>query len=264
MDAPITMPAARVRQPVSALGRLTAVGLVGIGLAFVYLQAAMIGMVIPPLAVFAVISVVIAVLNMAGWRWTPLLGALWSGFIVIGNSSNVVYNLSHPAELQGFVLTIFILAMAAIGLVAGIAAGVQNYRGRSRAAPRALPAGLAALAGMCLGAILVAMVAGSSVNAGVSPSTLAGLPALTAANFAFDQPEMRVKAGETVALRLENTDSEGHSFDIDELDVHAVIPSGQSSLALFKPTAPGTYTYYCTPHYDKATGEGMKGTLIVE
>jgi plastocyanin len=42
------------------------------------------------------------------------------------------------------------------------------------------------------------------------------------------------------------------------------MPSGQSSLALFRPTAPGTYTFYCMPHFDKTTGEGMRGTLIVE
>ena len=39
---------------------------------------------------------------------------------------------------------------------------------------------------------------------------------------------------------------------------------GEASLTLFKPTQPGSYIFYCTPHYNKATGEGMKGTLIVE
>lgn len=29
-------------------------------------------------------------------------------------------------------------------------------------------------------------------------------------------------------------------------------------------TAPQPGTFYCTPHYDRATGEGTKGTLIVE
>ena len=69
-----------------------------------------------------------------------------------------------------------------------------------------------------------------------------------------------------VALRLENTDGASHSFDVDELNVHALMPGGKSSLALFKPTKPGTYTFYCgiPGHYNKATGEGMHGTLIVE
>ncbi|HWQ13566.1 MAG TPA: plastocyanin/azurin family copper-binding protein [Roseiflexaceae bacterium] len=42
------------------------------------------------------------------------------------------------------------------------------------------------------------------------------------------------------------------------------MPAGQDSLALFVAGQPGTYTFYCAPHYDKATGEGMHGTLIVE
>jgi plastocyanin len=264
MDAPMTMARTSTRKPVSTLTKLTVVALVGLGLGLVYLQAFMIGMVIPPLAVFTVISLVIAGINLIGWRWTPLLGALWSVFLVVGNSSNIVYNLNHPAEIRGFVFTVYLVAMAIIGLVAGISAGVQNYRGQDRSAPRAMPIGLVGLAGLCLGAILVAMITQGSVAAGVSPETLQGLPGLTTANFAFDQTELRAKVGETVALRLENGDSEGHSFDIDEFNVHALIPSGESSLALFKPTAPGTYTFYCMPHYDKATGEGMKGTLIVE
>jgi plastocyanin len=52
--------------------------------------------------------------------------------------------------------------------------------------------------------------------------------------------------------------------DRDTVGLHAAMPSGEASLALFKPTRPGTYTFYCAPHYNKTTGEGMQGTLIVE
>jgi heme/copper-type cytochrome/quinol oxidase subunit 2 len=55
-----------------------------------------------------------------------------------------------------------------------------------------------------------------------------------------------------------------HGFAVDELGVNAVMPAGAESLALFRPTTPGTYTFYCPPHYDKASGTGMYGTLIVE
>jgi plastocyanin len=67
-----------------------------------------------------------------------------------------------------------------------------------------------------------------------------------------------------LAFRLENADRAGHSFDIDELGGHAPMPAGQSGSALFRPATPGTYTFYCAPHHDKASGQGMKGTLIVE
>ncbi|HEX6386536.1 MAG TPA: cupredoxin domain-containing protein [Anaerolineae bacterium] len=91
---------------------------------------------------------------------------------------------------------------------------------------------------------------------------LAELPAITTAGFSFDQPEIRVRAGETVALRLDNAHSVPHSFDIDELGVHVEMPAGQSSLALFKAPPPGTYTYYC--QIPRHREHGMEGTLIVE
>ena len=97
---------------------------------------------------------------------------LWSGFLVTGNTTQIAYSLSHPAEFQGFVFMVFLLAMASIAIVAGMTAVVQNRRGQA-AAPRALAAALSGLAGVCLGAVLVA----------------------------------------AVALRLENADGEGHSFD---------------------------------------------------
>ncbi len=264
MDTPMTMIRSSARTPLAALGKLTVAGLIGIGLALIYLQVALIGMVIPPLAVFTGISLVVASVVAVGWRWAPLLGALWSVFIIIGNQAEIAYNLSHPTEVHGFAFTLFMLAVALIGLVAGIGATVQNYRSKERRTPRTLAVGLALIIGLCTGAVLAAASAVGGVNAGVSPETLMNLPALKAANFAFDQPEIRVKVGETVALRLENSDSEGHSFDIDAFGVHAALLSGKTSLALFKPTQAGTYTFYCAPHYNKATNQGMHGTLIVE
>ncbi len=66
------------------------------------------------------------------------------------------------------------------------------------------------------------------------------------------------------ALRLENRAAVGHSFDLDELDVHVPMPSESKRLALFSADEPGTYTFYCALHYNKVSGEGMHGTLIVE
>jgi heme/copper-type cytochrome/quinol oxidase subunit 2 len=87
--------------------------------------------------------------------------------------------------------------------------------------------------------------------------------ALKARDFQFDQPKITAKVGESVALRLENADTSTHYFEIDELNVHALMPPGESNLTLFTPTQPGTYRFYCAPHSDKQTGEGMVGTLAV-
>lgn len=52
--------------------------------------------------------------------------------------------------------------------------------------------------------------------AGVSAEMLTTLPVLTGQDFEFSQTEIRVRVGETVALRLENVDPEYHQFDIDQ------------------------------------------------
>jgi FtsP/CotA-like multicopper oxidase with cupredoxin domain len=54
-----------------------------------------------------------------------------------------------------------------------------------------------------------------------------------------------------------------HYFEVDELNVHALMPTGKDAVAIFRATQPGTCTFYCHPHANKATGQGMLGTLIV-
>jgi hypothetical protein len=100
--------------------------------------------------------------------------------------------------VRGFAFTLFVLAMAAIGLGAGIGATVQNYRDGERHTPRALAAGLTLLVGLFAGALMAASIAAGGVNAGVSPETLASLPALKTANFAFDQQEIRCSRSDPI------------------------------------------------------------------
>jgi hypothetical protein len=211
MATPLTIAgtSARTRLPLATLGKLTLIALLGLALCLAYLQAAIIGALIPPLAVFTVVSLLVAGLVGIGWRWTPALGALWSAFLIDGNSADVIYNFAHPNHTHQFTFTVVTLAMAVVGVAAGVSAAVQNYRGGARSTPRVPPFVLTAL----------------------------------------------------VALRLDNRDSEAHSFDIDELNIHAPMPAGQSVLALFKPSKSGTYTFYCSIPAHRTF---MVGTLIVE
>jgi len=109
---------------------------------------------------------------------------------------------------------------------------------------------------------MVAAIPQTGSGVQISPTVLAQLPPVTLD--AFNGGKIRVKVGELTALRLENPGGAGHSFDVDELNLHVAMPSNSDSLALFTANAPGTYMFYCTPHYDKASGKGMHGTLIVE
>jgi plastocyanin len=78
----------------------------------------------------------------------------------------------------------------------------------------------------------------------------------------FISDEVRVKAGQPVSLRVVNQDGYAHAFDIDEFDIHAPLPAQATFAAVFSPTTPGRYRFYCgSPGHEAA---GMAGVLVVE
>ena len=253
------------RRPLAALGKLTLAALVAMALAVVFIMVAMVGSIDMIGLAFSALPLIFAGIMLTGWRWTPALGTLIGGLLLAMVVPMISFILADPGSPM-FAPVLLILALASVAIAAGIGATVQNYRrpAAERRAPRWLAAVLVGLAGLLVGAIAVGMLPRASATNGINPEVLAQLPSLSAKNYEFNQKQIRVKAGETVALRLENGDGEAHYFDVDELNVHAPILSGQNGLALFKPAKPGTYTFYCKPHYDKASGQGMHGTLIVE
>ena len=253
------------RRPLAGLGRLTVAALAGTTLVLIGFMILAIGEFDTMLLAIAAIPLIAAGAVAVGWRWAPLLGTLVCGLLlallVLGAGREILYTMTHAGgALVPFAL--LLLPLLSVGVGASIGATVQNYRAAERRTPRWLPGALLLTAGLGIGAAAVSAIPQAGGAAGVSSQTLAALPAVTLAS--FDGGTIRVKAGEAVALRLENPDPVAHVFAIDELGVDAPMLAGKQSLALFKPITPGTYTFYCTPHYDKASGQGMHGTLIVE
>lgn len=84
---------------------------------------------------------------------------------------------------------------------------------------------------------------------------------VTATSFEFDPDEIRVDAGESIAIVLASEDIL-HDLTIDELDAHVAAARGETAEGGLIADEPGRYTYYCT-----VTGHreaGMEGTLVVE
>jgi plastocyanin len=264
MDISLTTPRAFSRKPLAALGKLTVYALLALAAVLVHLEVTVFELD-PRALPFIAAPLLLAGVAATGWRAAPLLGALWCGLFTVMAIPFTSFNLAHPEQLQVFAEELWLDLALIGGIVGGIAATVQNYRTplAERRTPAWLPYALTAMAALTAGALLVAAVVQGRDSTGVSPETLAQLPALSVKAAKFEQPELHARVGQTVALRLENADGQGHSFDVDELNVHADMPSGKAGLALFTPSTPGTYTFYCALHYDKQTGQGMKGTLIV-
>lgn len=256
------------RARLSALNWLNIAVLLGIGFNAVLVAVqihSVAGHVPSEVMLFLILPVLTAAAIVRGWRWVPLFVAALSALLLVLLSPHLPRILAVPGDGL-FVPFVLLTGLGITGLVAGVLAGIQNYRSKpdERRMPRWMTAKLAALGGVVVGIFLMSSLAQQGAAAGISTAVLEQLPAVETERFEFVQDEIRVKAGETVALRLVNRDAATHSFDIDEFEVHALMPPNATAVAIFKADRPGAYTFYCAPHYDKQSGQGMKGTLIVE
>ncbi len=121
------------KSPLSSLGKLTAAALVAFALCFIYLQAVIAQAFIPPLAVFALVSLALAGVAAWGWRWAPLVGAAWFVLVFLFSLDSIIADLSSPAALHPFLWQIVTLAVAITGAAAGIGATMQDHRHRETA-----------------------------------------------------------------------------------------------------------------------------------
>jgi uncharacterized cupredoxin-like copper-binding protein len=190
--------------------------------------------------------------------------AVLSTLLLLAAAAFLGSSLARPHEPE-FALVVPMLALVLVAATAGWGATVQNIRGGARRAPRWLPYALFALGGLVVGAVAVGLIPQQGAVAAVTDDVLSGMRTVSTQDFDFSQHTIEVTAGETVALRFENHDGTAHAFDIDELGVHALIPSNEPGLAIFRVDEPGTYTFYCSipGHADRDAHTGMIGTLIV-
>lgn len=111
---------------------------------------------------------------------------------------------------------------------------------------------------LALTVLAVAVALGVGL-AGAAPTVVK----VTAKEFAFEPKEVKVKAGQSVKLVLENKGVIEHDIVFDKLGVKtATIQPGKTAELTFTPKAKGRYAIYCSvPGHKEA---GMTGTLVVE
>lgn len=85
---------------------------------------------------------------------------------------------------------------------------------------------------------------------------------VSASNFKFDMPEIKVKKGDNVKITFKNTQG-FHDFVIDEYNVKAKQAQGPSEEALtFVADKVGEFAFYCSVGQHRSMG--MEGKLVVE
>jgi len=84
---------------------------------------------------------------------------------------------------------------------------------------------------------------------------------IDAFSMGFNPTIIKAKQGQQFYLDITNLDIT-HSFDLDNLNIHLNLQSGEKRIIKINPTESGEYEYYCNiPGHREA---GMKGTLIIE
>jgi hypothetical protein len=115
----------QARHPYTTLTKVTFVAMVSVTLAY--------ASELISLGLDREVSIIVGLLTLGsvlvatGWRWTPALGALLAGGIVLGNPF-LLYNLSQPITSSFFLAAMVQVISTVVVVAAGIGATVQNYR----------------------------------------------------------------------------------------------------------------------------------------
>ena len=220
----------------------------GIGTAAALLVfTAIIGAIIPPLIVIAVLYGVGVWLTRRGGRAGTIMLAVVSILFLGLNAPFIVPAMSVPASTVDFVMTGLLVVLALSNLVSAIAAS----RGSSTGARAAL-AGRATVALMLL-VVAVAVIGRVTYD---SPAARSGDIEIAAQDYEFSTNVIEADGGE-VSVFIDNKDSALHTFTVGELDVDVAIPGGSTARVTFDATA-GSYEFICIPHESD-----MNGTLEV-
>ncbi|MBA2396488.1 MAG: hypothetical protein H0V70_27500 [Ktedonobacteraceae bacterium] len=208
-------------------------------------------------------------------RWMPLLSILISGllFYLIFTEPYVVDSLFNPkTDPQGgfghFVGDITIIVSLLIAFVGSVGATVQNYRQNKQQAVRWFPSALSVIAGMAIGAILIAAVA-QAAPATTGTAYVNGVPAVHLSAGAFLQSSVTISKGSKLML-IDDVSSlhvlangswkSGAPNPMREPGAPVIsnIQVSGSTIAIGPFPVAGTYHIYCEVH------QGMNLTIIVQ
>src|SRR6266516_5784241 len=217
-------------------------------------------------------AIVTGIIVATRWRWSPLLGALLYGIMLALFIPIMPYALSHPTETYLFALNVVLLALAVVGIGAGIGATVQNYRkGEGEpAAPRWLGVSLSGLAGLVAGMLIVSLIVAANPQTSAASTNPNREPVVHMALDHFVQNVVLVPKGSK--LLIVDDGSVEHVLQNGSWDANGTphagaepgaptlrnvdIAGGSREIGPF--AIAGVYHIYCTLH------QGMNLTIVVQ
>lgn len=225
--------------------RFVASGLLLLALLLVAMQVVH-GVLIPPVAVPAVIyAVLAAAVARSRARWPLIVALVLPVLHIVGSIPFLVPALSHPESTASF-LPEALIVITSIAVVAGAIVALRSAGPRSRRRIGA-SAGLAAVAAAAL-----SLTAAAGVAADLREADDVAVQAV-----GTQYPERIDVPAHAGALWIDNQDPYRHTFVIEGTEVHAEVP-GSSAARVPIDLAPGSYRYFC----DVPGHETMEGTIV--
>lgn len=230
---------------------------------------------IPPVAVFTVLLVIVTALTLFRHRpWTDLATGIVIALHTATSAPFIVEGLWKPLATSHELDGILTILLGVVGIIAGIAAFIEGRRATATVPAFRAPVGelLAVLAaGVLIGVSYITTMAYAEVSS--SPAGAHGIangvvsaPAqapieLTAQGASFNQHDLALKAGGGTVYVV-NKDNAEHTFDIDLRGRHYSYPiPANSTVGVVLNFEAGAYTYYCAISGHR--GNGMEGKLTV-
>lgn len=231
------------------------------------------GSIIPPVLIFAVISLLAAGLATMRWRWSPIL-PLVLGLIVLGGSlANPfpLFALTHPAsERLPFISLTIQFALLIMSVVAGATMLGQTLRQRPADPPRWLAPTLSGVLGVALGVLLLGTTASFSGAATASGASGSHTEVVHLSGVTFSPDIIALHAGDTLTVVDDSptphilangawsASNQAQPGTEQGAPVIANVELNNNTKVLGPFTTPGTYHIYCTVH------SGMNLTVVVQ
>ncbi|HEY3059272.1 MAG TPA: cupredoxin domain-containing protein [Chloroflexota bacterium] len=195
------------------------------------------------------------------WFW--LVPAVLAVLVLTMNAPYIPYDLARPANTSRFLLAIVVLGGALAAIVGGVAAFLEIRRAR-RIWTSDGPAGRVSMIaiGIVLGAALTSLLAGLALGGAGVPEAPTSTDVITVSDMRFVENTLYMKVGEVLGLFVTNPTEVGHSFDVDNLDLHVLLPPHSTTAVALHPRGPGTFEFYCGVAGHRAGG--MVGAIVVD
>jgi len=258
----------------SALSKVAAIALLGTSLAyFANLLLVLIAAqtFILPLLILGIVTLLGAALCFLRFRWAPAVGAVVAlGAISVQVSVPInQYYITHPSDAASFITLIVILSFGLVGMIAGTAATLQNYRNPGASAPGNLRLLLTSFTTFVVGMMVVSLIVATNPPASTGSTTTNGEPTVHMSATAFTQNVVLVPKGDKLHLvddsNVEHVlrngfwkadGSQESSVEPRAPIIDVMVNGGSIDIGPF--TTAGTYHIYCTVHSQ------MNLTIVVQ